>query len=163
MYFGLEKEWEKEISLKECFDILPELEEYVNDYKVKVFSIAFLPPEKVQQFKSDFQIVADYFVQKHMTQNYIPNPQTLVHVQETLQLLSIMGNDNRFEKAYNSSAEGGPHNMCDVLDRVEKQGVDLMAKLMSILFKEKRFADAERASEDEAYREKLLKEYNLKQ
>lgn len=53
--------------------------------------------------------------------------------------------------------------MCDVLDRVEKQGVDLMAKLMSILFKEKRFADAERASEDEAYREKLLKEYNLKQ
>ena len=163
LYFGLEKEWEKEISLKECFDILPELEEYVNDYKVKVFSIAFLPPEKVQQFKSDFQIVADYFVQKHMTQNYIPNPQTLVHVQETLQLLSIMGNDNRFEKAYNSSAEGGPHNMCDVLDRVEKQGVDLMAKLMSILFKEKRFADAERASEDEAYREKLLKEYNLKQ
>lgn len=128
LYFGLEKEWEKEISLKQCFDIPPELESYVNDYKVKVFSIAFLSPEKVAQFKSDFRIVADYFVQKRMTHDYVPSTQTIIHVQETLQLLSIMGNDDRFEKAYNSNAEGGPHNMCDVLDRVENRGEEKQAR-----------------------------------
>ena len=62
LYFGLEKEWAKELSLKQCFNIPPDLETYVNDYKVKVFSITFLPEEKVKLFKSDFRIVADYFV-----------------------------------------------------------------------------------------------------
>ena len=125
LYFGTEKEWEKEITLKQCLDIPPELEQYVNDYKVNVFSVAYLSPEKVRQFKSDFRIVADYFVQKQLTQDYIPNPQTIEHVQETLQLLSIMGNDERFEQAYNSSAEGGPRNMCEVLERIESRGKEI--------------------------------------
>ena len=43
--------------LKQCLDIPPELEQYVNDYKVNVFSVAYLSPEKVRQFKSDFRIV----------------------------------------------------------------------------------------------------------
>ncbi len=125
LYFGLDKEWEKELSLKQCFDIPSELEAYVNDYKVNVFSIAFLPKEKVNQFKSDFKIVADYFVQKHTTHDYVPNPQTIIHVQETLQLLSVMGNDHRFEDAYNDTEKGGISNMCDVLDRVEKKGKEI--------------------------------------
>ena len=46
------------------------------------------------------------------------------HVQETLQLLSVMSGDYRFEEAYCSSeAEGGLRNMCDVLDRVESKGI----------------------------------------
>ena len=47
------------------------------------------------------------------------------HVQETLQLLSVMSGDYRFEEAYYSSeAEGGLRNMCDVLDRVESKGIE---------------------------------------
>jgi len=48
-------------------------------------------------------------------------------VQETLQLLSIMTNDRRFEDAYNTSTDdrkGGPRNMCDVLDKVESRGIE---------------------------------------
>lgn len=47
-------------------------------------------------------------------------------MQETLQLLSIMTNDNRFEEAYNTNTDGqkgGPRNMCDVLDKVENRGI----------------------------------------
>lgn len=64
--------------------------------------------------------------------------------------------------------------MCEVLDRVENKGinkgvsigvdmgVDLMAKLMSILLKEKKYTDAERATQDAAYRMQLMQQYGIK-
>ena len=51
----------------------------------------------------------------------LPKPETIEHVQETLQLLSVMAGDQRFEEAYNS-ANGGVKTMCEVLDRIEAKG-----------------------------------------
>ena len=96
---------------------------FVNDYKVNLFEIAFLSREQVNLFQSDFRIVADYFVQKREKGDYIPEPQEFVHVQETLQLLSVMTGDHRFEDAWKDGKKGGPCNMCDVLDRIENRGI----------------------------------------
>ena len=43
----------------------------------------------------------------------------------------------------------------------EKKGESRLGALMNILLKNKRYADAEKASEDEVYREQLYKEYKL--
>ena len=95
----------------------------MSDYKINVFEIAYLNREQVNLFKSDFRVVADYFVQKRENGDYIPNPQDLKHIQETLQLLSVMTGDHRFEEAYNDKyLERRPRNMCDVLDRIEQRG-----------------------------------------
>lgn len=55
--------------------------------------------------------------------------------------------------------------MCNLSTAIENKGVDkgvdLMAKLVKILLSEKRYDDAEKASEDAEYREKLMKEYKL--
>ncbi len=70
---------------------------------------------------------ADYFVQMRMTHDYVPTAQELRHVQETLQLLSIMTKDHRFEEVCNEEKdgrEGGPKNMCEVLDRIESRGIE---------------------------------------
>jgi len=77
--------------------------------------------------------VADYFVQKRESGDYIPSPEKLHHVQETLQLLSVMTNDRKFEEAYiDDSGEGEVQNMCDVLDRAERRGAEEQAKLTAI-------------------------------
>ena len=121
-----------------------------------------------------------YFVQKRENGDYIPSSQDLTHVQETLQLLSIMTNDNRFEEAYNTNTDGqkgGPRNMCDVLDKVENRGIakgiakgkaegkiegeDTLALLMKKLFDQNRIEDAKRASEDKEYRTRLMKELDI--
>ena len=41
----------------------------------------------------------------------------------------------------------------------EKKGENRLGTLMNILLKNKRYSDAEKASEDEEYREELYKEY----
>ena len=97
----------------------------MNDYKVNLFEIAYLSREQAKLFKSDFRVVADYFVQMQTTGTYIGSPEELVHVQETLSLMSIMTGDHRFE-AVLSDDDGSKgvviKTMCDVLDRIEEKG-----------------------------------------
>ena len=81
--------------------------------------------EEVDLFQSDFRVVADYFVQKQENGDYEPKPQDLKHVQETLQLLSVMTNDHRFEDVYNEASDaqkGEMRNMCEILDKIENRG-----------------------------------------
>ena len=176
LYFGHKQPWSGPLSLKERLNIPKEFEPYVNDYKINLFQIAYLTHEQVELFQSDFKVVADYFVQKRENGDYVPSSQELKHVQETLQLLSIMTNDHRFEEAYNTNTDGrkgDARNMCEVLDKVENRGIakgkvegklegeNLLALLMKKLFDQNRIEDAKRASEDKAYRDQLMKEFGL--
>ena len=91
-----------------------------------MFEIAYLSDEQLCRFHSDFRIVADYFVQMQRNGDYIPSREEIDHVEAVLQLLRIMTDDSRFEDVLNeedgTESEGGIHNMCEVLDRVEAKG-----------------------------------------
>ncbi len=56
--------------------------------------------------------------------------------------------------------------MCEVLDKVENrgkaEGENKMAPLMKMLFDQNRIDDAKKASEDEAYRAKLMEEFGIR-
>lgn len=122
LYFGLTP-WNKGRSISDLFKVSDEWQPYFNDYFVNIFEIAFLSPQQVQMFQSDFKIVADYFVQKRITNDYKPSTETIRHVDAVLKLLKILTNDDRFYSAiptpYN---ERRPINMCNVLDRIEQKG-----------------------------------------
>mgnify|MGYP004597393651 CR=1 FL=1 len=172
LYFGHKRRWNGPLTLKERLDIPKEFDPYVSDYKINLFEIAYLTPEEVNLFQSDFRVVADFFVQKRENGDYVPSSQELTHVQETLQLLSIMTNDHRFEEVYNAASygqEGEVRNMCEILDKVENRGIAIgnaegksqMADLMKILLDENRIKDAKRAAEDPTYCDELMKQYGI--
>ena len=136
--------------------------------------------EEVDLFQSDFRAVADYFVQKQENGDYEPSLQDLAHVQETLQLLSVMTSDHRFEDVYNEASDaqkGEMRNMCEILDKIENRGIEKgiekgkaegnaegksqMADLMKRLLAENRIEDAKRAAEDPAYCDELMKQYGI--
>ena len=71
LYFGTTR-WNQPKSLKGILDIPRGLDNYVNDYKINVFEIAFLSEEKVRQFKSDFGVVARYFTSIRKDPYYVP-------------------------------------------------------------------------------------------
>lgn len=122
LYFGT-KRWNSNKSLYERLCIPDEWKPYVQDYRINVFEIAYLTPEQVAMFKSDFRIVADYFVQTRMNKDYIPSQETITHVDEMLKLMSVLTDDSRFEEAQQSLSKGGAAKMCDVLDKVEARGI----------------------------------------
>jgi hypothetical protein len=134
LYFGTDVKWADEIHLKDYLDIPNELKDYVSDYTVKVFSIAYLPQETVDKFTSDFGVVAEYFVQKRTQPHYTPSPRKLKHVRETLELLRVMGGKHKFIETYNKfykdsnvALGGGSYTMRDfidtMLDEAESKGI----------------------------------------
>lgn len=90
LYFGLTR-WNQPKSLKGILNVPEGLEHFVSDYKINVFEIAFLPEETVNQFKSDFKLVAKYFTNIRKNPYYIPESEDEIkHVDAVLKFLSIM-------------------------------------------------------------------------
>lgn len=123
LYFGFDP-WNYGKRMSELMDIPEKFQEFISDYEMKnLFEIAFLSPEQVKLFHSDFRYVADYLVQKRMTNDYTPSPDVLQHVDETLKLITVLTGDTRFEEAATELPPKGGISMCDVLDRVESKGI----------------------------------------
>lgn len=99
LYLGFEHR-NKPKRLMECMDI-PEIPApYVNDYRIDLFEIAWLTPEDVKLFKSDFRYAADYFVQMRMTGEYLPQDDggSIEHVRELFHALGVFTGNHRFEE-----------------------------------------------------------------
>ena len=123
LYFG-ERKWSRNKSLYETLNIPDNVKPFVNDYKINVFEIAYMTPEEVEKFTSDFKIVADYFVQKRMKRDYKPINKAIKHVDELLKLMTVLTGDNRFEEQIKEMhKEEGEVRMCEVLDKIENRGV----------------------------------------
>ena len=124
LYFG-SKHWNKPKTLHERLIISEELKPFVSDHKANIFEISFLSKEQVNLFKSDFRIVADYFVQLRTNKNYVPTNDTIKHVTEVLRLLRILTGDDRFTPDSKLiEKKGKPVTMCEVLDRIENRGIE---------------------------------------
>ena len=124
LYLGYAKRWNYPKTLFEVLDIDENIKPYVNDFKINLFEIAYLDREKIDLFKSDFRILADYLYQMRINRDYIADSTAIEHVEELLTLMSAMTGDNRFEETINDLKGKENINMCEVLDRVEARGIE---------------------------------------
>ena len=121
LYFGYEQRWTAAKSLYEAVSVPDELKPFVTDTKINVFEVAWLKDEQVAKFKSDFRIVADYFVQKRKTGTYRGSRDTMRHVYEVLQLLSVMEHVDYLERAVvEKRVKGGERDMSSIFDQYIK-------------------------------------------
>ena len=172
LYFG-DTRWRGSLNLKDHLRIPAGMEGYVSDYRANLFEIAFLTDEQVRMFKSDFRYVAEYFVGSRKKKEGIEPSFTLTvehlkHVEEFIELMNAITNSDRFSALPKMINERGGDTMMTILfDEAEargkkigeKNGETKVADLFSKLFDAGRVADAERASKDGEYRDKLLAEY----
>ena len=121
LYFNSKERWKGSKALSESLYIPKALKPYFNDYRMNLFEIAWLSDEQVKMFKSDFQIVADYFVQMRKNKDYVPSKKTIDHVDSVIKLMAAITGDNRFEDGLNipeDNFKGREKNMCEYLDKL---------------------------------------------
>ena len=135
LYFGTDRHWNSRKKIKELMEIPRCLDTYVNDYQMHVFEVAWLTEEQISHFRSDFKVVANFFVQKRKNKDYIPDdPTEIRHVDEVLKLLQVMTGDRRYEEIFRKKKEG-VHSMCDVAERLEQiKGSVFFRKLFLLAF-----------------------------
>ena len=122
LYFGTEHCWYGKRNIKGLMKIPEGLDDYINDYKMQVFEVAWLTEEQISRFRSDFKIVANFFVQKRKNKDYIPDdPTEIKHIDEVLKLLQVMTGDEHYKEVIRKKK--GVRSMCDVAERLEKMGI----------------------------------------
>ena len=122
LYFG-KVPWKKPLSLYDVLEISDDLKPFVNDYKINLIDVPRLTGEQVEKFTSDFQIIADYFVQLSKNKDYVPKDKIIRHTDSFLKLMSVLTQDNKYvEMGRKIFHEMEGFNMCKVLDKAEARG-----------------------------------------
>jgi hypothetical protein len=165
LYFGTKKRWNTPRNLKELLDIPTGLDKYVNDYHINVIEVAWLTDEEISRFQSDFRIVANFFRNKRLDENYIPDDPTVIkHVDEVLKLLAVMTGDNKYEMQIKDADNGGV-TMCTVAQNLEqigeKKGENKLASLINKMIADNKSDDIAKVTSDESIREDYYKKYNI--
>ena len=122
LYFG-NKRWNKPKNLLGVLEIPKYLRQYVSDYKINVFEICYLSEKQLKMFKSDFGIVADFFVNKRKNQDYVPQDhRKFKHVDAMLKFFAAMTTDTRYDFKFLYERKG-EITMDEYLDRLIEKGV----------------------------------------
>ena len=189
LYFGKQR-WEKARSLYEKLEVPEELRPYVNDFSINVFEISYLSEEQLAMFRSDFGVVAEYFVRSRTDPGYKPERKVIKHVDAFLKMMKAVTGDHRYEEVRKSVRKGERITMCEVLDYREKRGEERGEKrgekrgeqrgmqrgiqrgierdrralnsLIDFLIRDGRIEDLKRSTKDSDFQQKLLDEYGLK-
>ena len=185
LYMGYEKNWKYSNSLLDLLEVDENLKPYVSDYKINVFEIAFLDREKINLFKSDFRMLADYLYQMRTTDSYKGDESDIKHVDEILMLMSAMSGFKNVENIIKVAHERKVSNMKGFFELAEEKGLekgielgrtegreeglqlgrtegaDMVSELNTILAREGNLEKIIKANTDKVYRNELLKKYRL--
>ena len=125
VYFNYKRTWKGPLTLGEAVTVSPRFKPLFRDYGINLISVADMTREQVNRFKSDFKVVADFFVQKKQTNHYEPPKGIkLAHPTDTLRMLDTFGHTN-FASAFNlDDPEGVPDNMYDIVNEFKKRGTE---------------------------------------
>jgi len=191
LYMGYDRNWKYSNSLLDLLEVDENLKPYVSDYKINVFEIAFLDREKIELFKSDFRMLADYLYQMRTTNSYKGDESNIKHVDEILMLMSAMSDIIKvaherkvsnmkgfFELAEEKGLEKGlelgrtegiekglelgrTEGREEGLQLGRTEGADMVSELNTILAREGNLEKIIKANTDKVYRNELLKKYRL--
>ena len=122
-----DKKWSGLVHLKEMFEIPKGMEDFVQDYKITIFDIAFLPDETINKFKSIFKYVAHFFKCRRFPDEYQPLDEKIEHLETFLDLLEVFTGDNKYteikDKLPSRQKEGAEIAMCSIVDKFTNDGI----------------------------------------
>ncbi len=128
--FG-DRRWRKAKSLHEMMDLPEKLTQYVEDYKIRVYDIAFLSDNVIEQFTSDFKIVARFFKDKRLGRDTVMKDSTtkIRHVEAVLDFLSVFTKDESYRKLYTETVKekeknGEEVDMCWIAQGLIDEGME---------------------------------------
>ena len=124
LYMGYDRNWKYSNSLLDLLEVDDNLKPYVSDYRINVFEIAFLDREKIDLFKSDFRMLADYLYQMRTTDSYKGDESNVKHVDEILMLMSAMSGFKNVENIIKVAHERKVSNMKGFFELAEEKGLE---------------------------------------
>ncbi len=124
------KRWKKPKSLHGLMKLPKELEPWVQDYRILVFDIAYLEDDVIEQFQSDFKVIAKFFkLSRLKKEGQILDDiiQPIEHVEAVMDLLAVFTGEEEYRRLYYEvfkalEEKGEKITMCKVADAYMNKG-----------------------------------------
>lgn len=120
-----DKEWKTNKSLFDMMDLPEEMKNYVQDYKINVFDVAFLDEDTINKFTSDFKAVARFFKDIRLNRP-MDNTIEIQHPTEIADLFTVFTGDDGFENALSEiikkKEKGEVITVCTYTENLRKAG-----------------------------------------
>lgn len=138
------RKWKNANSLYDVLNIPDELKKYVSNYEIRVYDIAFLDDNTINNFKSDFRLVAKFLKAKRLNkidQFFAEEGAVeLDHIYELLAMLSAITKDANYKNIAPALLEkvkkGGKVYMCEVATKLKEEGKEEGLKALIDTIKE---------------------------
>ena len=121
-----DEKWNTPKSIHEMLNMDTALAEYVQNYKIYVFDIAFLEDKIIDAFTSDFREIARFFKRKRLGKNPLTSKNQLDHPREIMEFISAFTRDGRYldgaQYLEEMKKEGGAVTMCEVAEALITEG-----------------------------------------
>ena len=122
-----DKKWSGPVHLKEMFEIPKGMEDFVQDYKITIFDIAFLSVETINKFKGTFKHLAHFFKYRRFPDEYQPLDEKIEHLEAFLDLLEVFTGSNKYteikEELLIRQKEGAEITMCSIVEKSINDGI----------------------------------------
>ncbi len=125
LYFGKGR-WTGPKNLLGRVKVPKGMEALVSDYRINVFEIGQLSEEKIKQFTSDFQVVADFVTQMQEEKDYTPSEKPIRYIDGVMDLLQALTNNTQYTESVEAMQqmvqEKGEITMWDPLKEAKESG-----------------------------------------
>ena len=128
LYFGL-KPWDGPRALHDLLIVPEGLKEFLPNYRTNVVEVAFLPPDTIEKFTSDFQIVALWFRARRLNaaDNLRLHQKEWIHPEAILDFFYVFAEDHRYltikSQFIKRIRKGEKITMCTLIDSLLEEGM----------------------------------------
>lgn len=139
---------------------------YIDEIKLHVFEMRYLPKETRELFQSDMRIVVDFLAEGDSYRS----DRKISHTAALIRMISILSGESDIENVeawiqQQGLGEEEGITVCELFDqyvrRGKAEGENRLAKLVQVLMDSGRNEDLRKALSDQSYREKLYIEAGL--
>lgn len=122
------RQWGDAKDLHSLLNIPEELKPFVENYKIKVFDIAFLEDAVINSFTSDFKVIAKFFKDKRLKKDALSDNTVLKYPTAVTEFLAVFTNDSLYtdinDLIIESQRKGECITMCNVAQAMVEKGIE---------------------------------------
>ena len=121
LYFGTDKPWNRDKSLRSCVSVPESLEKFFCNYKIHVIELAWLSDEEIEQLTGDFKNLAEQLKESRINGRLKNTSSPIDHFEEFSEILAAYTDDDEVTELFKLADK--EENMGGIVAKMREEAI----------------------------------------